>query len=88
MLPIYCSQFMPMIAVIMAVQAAFLVAFSEARPRDGLDSRLVECIALGYGAKTGLQRRFGLTRDMIDYHIFQKIDLRTPGAIFRTRFHA
>ncbi|MDX2077075.1 MAG: N-acetylmuramoyl-L-alanine amidase [bacterium] len=66
--------------------SGFLVAFSEARPQDGLDSRLMECIAQAYGAKTGLQRRFGLTRDMTDYHIFREIDVRTPGVILELGF--
>jgi N-acetylmuramoyl-L-alanine amidase len=66
--------------------SGFLVAISEARPQDGLDARLMECIAQAYGAKTGLQRRFGLTRDMTDYHIFREIDLRTPGIILELGF--
>ncbi len=66
--------------------SGFLVAISEARPQDGLDSRLMECIAQAYGAKTGLVRRFGLTRDMTDYHIFREIDLNTPGTILELGF--
>lgn len=66
--------------------SGFLVAISEARPQDGLDARLMECVAQAYGAKTGLERRFGLTRDMTDYHIFREIDLRTPGTILELGF--
>lgn len=66
--------------------SGFLVAISEARPQDGLDSRLMECIAQAYGGKTGLARRFGLTRDMTDYHIFREIDLNTPGTILELGF--
>ncbi len=66
--------------------SGFLVAYSEARPQDGLDNRLMECIAQAYGAKTGLDRRFGLTRDMTDYHIFREIAIRTPGVILELGF--
>jgi N-acetylmuramoyl-L-alanine amidase len=33
-----------------------------------------------------LVRRFGLTRDMTDYHIFREIDLNTPGTILELGF--
>ncbi|MFW5748202.1 MAG: N-acetylmuramoyl-L-alanine amidase family protein [Chloroflexota bacterium] len=66
--------------------SGFLIAQAESRPTDGPDARLVECLAQSYGPATGLDRRFGLTRDMTDYHIFREIHTSTPGAIIELGF--
>jgi N-acetylmuramoyl-L-alanine amidase len=66
--------------------SGFLVAQAEARPTGGPDTALVECVASHYGAGTGLDRRFGFTRDLTDYHIFREINLNTPGAIVELGF--
>ncbi len=66
--------------------SGFLVSKADARPDDGPDVRLMECIAQAYGARTALERRFGLTRDMTDYHIFRKIHVNTPGIILELGF--
>jgi N-acetylmuramoyl-L-alanine amidase len=68
------------------IVSGFLVAKHEARPDGGPDQRLVNCLAQHYGTVTGLDQRFGLTRDMTDYHIFSKINARTPGAIMELGF--
>lgn len=66
--------------------SGYLVAQAESRPADGADARLVECLATHYGAASELPRRYGLTRDMTDYHIFREIDINTPGAIIELGF--
>lgn len=66
--------------------SGFLVSKQEARSDQGPDARLVECIAQEYGEATGLERRYGLTRDMNDYHIFREIHASTPGAIIELGF--
>ena len=66
--------------------SGFLVAQADARPDDGPDARLVECLATHYQANSGLDRRFGFTRDLTDYHIFREINLATPGAIVELGF--
>lgn len=66
--------------------SGYLISQAEARPTDGPDARLVECLALYYGEATSLDRRFGLTRDMTDYHIFREIHISTPGAIMELGF--
>lgn len=66
--------------------SAFLVSQAQNRPEGGEDTRLRECIADEYGALTELERRYSLTRDMTDYHIFRSIDARTPGIIIELGF--
>jgi N-acetylmuramoyl-L-alanine amidase len=66
--------------------SGFLVSQAEARPTDGPDAFLMECIATAYGQSTGLPQRFGLTRDMTDYHIFREIHINTPGVILELGF--
>lgn len=66
--------------------SGFLVSQAEARAEGGEDTRLRECVAEGYGRFTGLERRFGLTRDMTDYHIFRSLHSRTPGVIVELGF--
>lgn len=66
--------------------SGFLVAQAEARPVGGEDTLLAECIAEHYGAASQLDRRFGLTRDMTDYHVFREINITTPGVIVELGF--
>jgi N-acetylmuramoyl-L-alanine amidase len=66
--------------------SGYLVSQAEARAEGGPDTRLRECVAAAYGEGTGLDRRFGLTRDMTDYHIFRSIHPRTPGIIVELGF--
>jgi N-acetylmuramoyl-L-alanine amidase len=66
--------------------SGYLVGAHESRPPNGEDARLVECVAEDYGMVTGLERRYTLTRDMEDYHVFREIDITTPGAIIEIGF--
>jgi N-acetylmuramoyl-L-alanine amidase len=66
--------------------SGFLVAKAEARPEASVDSELAECIAKYYSNTTQLERRFGLTEDMTDYHTFREIDVDTPAAIIELGF--
>jgi N-acetylmuramoyl-L-alanine amidase len=68
------------------VVSGYLVAKAEARPEGGIDTELAECIAKYYGNITRLERRFGLTEDMTDYHTFREIDVDTPAAIIELGF--
>ena len=64
----------------------FLVDKAEARPPGGYDAELVDCIAIYYTQATQLERRYGITRDMADYHVFRAISVTTPGAIIEIGF--
>ncbi|MEM6283543.1 MAG: N-acetylmuramoyl-L-alanine amidase [Chloroflexota bacterium] len=64
----------------------FLVSTADARSGSGNDQLLVECMAAYYEETSQLQRRFGLTRDVTDYHVFREIHPRTPGAIIELGF--
>ncbi|MEL6271837.1 MAG: hypothetical protein AAFR22_18665, partial [Chloroflexota bacterium] len=64
----------------------FLIATADARAGSGNDQLLVECLAAYYEDSSQLQRRFGLTRDVTDYHVFREIHPRTPGAIVELGF--
>lgn len=66
--------------------SGFLVSQSQARPTGGVDEKLVNCIRRHYAERTGLDQRFGLTRDMTDYHVFSDIKPSTPGAILELGF--
>lgn len=66
--------------------SGFLVSQAQSRPTGGPDERLENCIALRYAQTTGLDQRFGLTRDMTDYHIFREISPTTPGVILEMGF--
>ena len=51
------------------------------------DIRLLECVDQKYAAATGLAYHPDtITRDMIDYHAFRKIDPRTPALILEMGF--
>lgn len=66
--------------------SGFLVARAAARPAGGLDDVLAECIGRDYLRATQLERRFGLTIDMTDYHTFREIHPLTPAAILELGF--
>ena len=66
--------------------SGYLVAHAEARPEGGLDGLLVDCLAAHYESNTKLERRYGYTADMTDYHAFREILNTTPGAILETGF--
>jgi N-acetylmuramoyl-L-alanine amidase len=66
--------------------SGFLIAKADHRASDGEDTRLVECVGNAYEQMTGLTRRYGLTRDMEDYHVFNRIHPTTPGAIIELGF--
>ncbi len=66
--------------------SGFLIAKADHRASDGEDTRLVECVGNTYERMTGLTRRYGLTRDMEDYHVFNRIHPTTPGAIIELGF--
>jgi N-acetylmuramoyl-L-alanine amidase len=66
--------------------SGFLVSKAAAKPGGGPDDRLAECIAERYNQMTGLERRFGLTVDMTDYHSFREIHPLTAAAIIELGF--
>ncbi|MCU0466583.1 MAG: N-acetylmuramoyl-L-alanine amidase [Anaerolineae bacterium] len=66
--------------------SGYLVAKAAAKPPNGPDDRLAECIARYYGPMTGLERRFSLTIDMTDYHNFRELHPLTPAAIIELGF--
>jgi len=68
------------------VVSGFLISTADARIGSGNDELLVECVAVNYAQSVPLDRRFGLTRDMTDYHIFREISPRTPAAILELGF--
>ncbi len=68
------------------VVSGYLISTADARVGSGNDQLLVECVAQHYEQASRLPRRYGLTRDMTDYHVFRKIDAFTPGAIVELGF--
>jgi N-acetylmuramoyl-L-alanine amidase len=66
--------------------SGYLVAKAAAKPAEGPDDRLSECIARYYGPMTGLERRFSLTIDMTDYHTFRELHPLTPASIIELGF--
>ncbi len=68
------------------VVTGYLISTADSRSNSGSDQLLVECVASYYGRDTRLERRYGLTRDVTDYHVFRKIHPRTPGAIIELGF--
>jgi len=68
------------------VVSGFLVAKAAAKPAEGPDDRLAECVAQYYAPMSGLERRFSLTIDMTDYHSFRELHPLTPAAIIELGF--
>jgi N-acetylmuramoyl-L-alanine amidase len=68
------------------VVSGFLVSKASAKPTGGPDDQLAECIGVQYGPITGLNRRFGVTDHMTNYHTFREIHPLTPAAIVELGF--
>lgn len=68
------------------VVTGYLISTADARSGSGNDQLLVECVASHYQQASQLERRYGLTRDMTDYHIFREISILTPAAILELGF--
>jgi N-acetylmuramoyl-L-alanine amidase len=68
------------------VVSGYLISTADLRAGSGNDQLLVECVAAHYQQASQLARRYGLTRDMTDYHIFREIDPLTPAAILEMGF--
>ncbi|NWF70365.1 MAG: N-acetylmuramoyl-L-alanine amidase [Chloroflexi bacterium] len=69
------------------IVSGFLIASAAARTgMGGLDPILVDCVAQYYQQAVGLERRFGVTVDMTDYHSFREIHPLTPAAIIELGF--
>jgi N-acetylmuramoyl-L-alanine amidase len=68
------------------IVSGFLVAKAAAKPAGGPDDQLAECIGTVYAPVTGLNRRFGTTIHMTDYHTFREIHPLTPAAILELGF--
>ncbi|HEX2619574.1 MAG TPA: N-acetylmuramoyl-L-alanine amidase, partial [Phototrophicaceae bacterium] len=68
------------------VVSGYLVAKAEARPENGVDTLLADCITRYYGAHTRMPQHFGVTEDMTDYHSFREIHPSTPAAIIELGF--
>lgn len=64
----------------------YLISTADSRAGSGNDQLLVECVAEYYEESSQLARRYGLTRDVTDYHVFREIHPRTPGAILELGF--
>ncbi len=61
--------------------SGYIVHKSDARPENGSDAFLRECIAINYGARVPLPRSYTETEDLINYHAFQRIHPLTPAVI-------
>ncbi|MFN3705229.1 MAG: N-acetylmuramoyl-L-alanine amidase [Thermoflexales bacterium] len=65
-------------------QASGFKLSSNAAPRS---ERLVACLTQAYQQRTGLRFHANtITRDMLNYHAFRKIDPTTPAVIIETGF--
>jgi N-acetylmuramoyl-L-alanine amidase len=66
--------------------SGFLVAKAAAKPAEGPDDQLANCIGTIYGQITGMYWRPGATEHMTDYHSFREVHPLTPGAILELGF--
>lgn len=80
-------------ALLLSLHVDSCVSFSgyKAAHREGgasaADARLLACVDESYPAATGLAYHPDtITRDMIGYHAFRKIDRSTPGVILEMGF--
>jgi N-acetylmuramoyl-L-alanine amidase len=66
----------------------FKIAGTLASPYPEKIARLKACITYHYGETTNLPYHEGssYTADMLDYHVFSKVDLETPTVIIETGF--
>ena len=66
--------------------SGYKAAHRDTNP-SAADSRLLACVDARYPAATGLAYHPDtITRDMIDYHVFRKIDRSTPALILEMGF--
>lgn len=68
-------------------QSGFKVASAEVTTIPQLDNLLVSCLRQRYSEATGLTfRPTAITKDMTQYHAFQRVAADTPGAIIETGY--
>ncbi len=68
-------------------QSGFKVASAEDTVIPQQDQMLVDCLREKYSEATGLAfRSTAITRDMTQYHAFQRVANDTPGAIIETGY--
>ena len=68
-------------------QSGFKVASAEQTVIPERDQLLVDCLREKYGETTGLAfRATSITKDMTQYHAFQRVADDTPGAIIETGY--
>jgi len=68
-------------------QSGFKVASAERTRVPDQDARLVSCLEEAYARATGLPfRASAITKDMTQYHAFQRIADDTPAAIIETGY--
>ena len=68
-------------------KSGFKVASAERTIIPEQDEMLVECLKKEYAAATGLDYHAGaITKDMTQYHAFQRVAATTPGAIIETGY--
>jgi len=68
-------------------QSGFKVASAEQTVIPEQDQMLVDCLREKYSAATGLAfRPAAITKDMTQYHAFQRVAADTPGAIIETGY--
>ncbi|RMG70258.1 MAG: hypothetical protein D6711_17775 [Chloroflexi bacterium] len=67
--------------------SGYLVSQHDMRPDDGADGRLMACMVRHYGEASGLSYRpQGVTPDMLEYHVFNRININTPAVIVELGF--
>ncbi len=68
-------------------QSGFKVASAEQTIIPRQDQMLVDCLRQKYSEATGLTfRATAITKDMTQYHAFQRVAADTPGAIIETGY--
>ena len=68
-------------------QSGFKVASAEQTVIPDQDALLVSCLREAYAQTTGLAfRATAITKDMTQYHAFQRVADETPGAIIETGY--
>ncbi|RUA16265.1 MAG: hypothetical protein DSY55_04545 [Clostridia bacterium] len=68
-------------------ESGFKVASAKATALSAEDAALVNCLRIHYSKATGLSfRSTSITRDMTEYHAFQRIADDTPAAIIETGY--
>jgi N-acetylmuramoyl-L-alanine amidase len=68
-------------------QSGFKIASAEQTVIPEADALLVDCLRRSYAEATGLRfRASAITKDMTQYHAFQRVADDTPGAIIETGY--